>query len=73
MTRATGAQYYGVRIYKKGKIYPVLDIMTREEYLSMYGQESSDPVWIDTLAGNKSTLNSTDSNQCHKGCWLNDM
>ena len=71
MTIATGAQYYGVRIYKKGKIYPVLDIMTKEGYLLMYGQESSDPVWIDTLPGSKSTWNGTDSNQCHEDCWTN--
>ena len=29
MIRATGAQYYGVVTYGKGKIYPVLDVIYR--------------------------------------------
>ena len=65
MIRATGAQYYGVMIYGKGVIYLVLDAMTREEYLLGYGQECTDQVWINVLAGTMSTWIGTDINQCH--------
>ena len=73
MMRVTGAQYYGVRIYGKVMIYPLFDVIIREEYLLMYGQESPDQVWIGTLAGIKSTWNSTDSNHCHGEYWPNWM